>query len=260
PVDYGKLNKALNTARQDILIIYKEIANLEDAIVRNFNNLTSYGEKIKTKLKQVRSQVGTYKLYSNSSDLLYFSDSFDSFTNIDQTPSFYDSTICNVNLLEGTVTLPIDTSASGSPPKITSISISNASNGTSGNNQEIGALQRANLANMYDGNLDTWFEYEIVSSSASGSPLILELNISLDSPAIINNITIDFTNFAASSFPVISELTTSLDNKFFVDLIQDIPIATTSLETKQDVLTLSPASGKFTGSASFSFKPRKAQY
>ncbi len=258
-VDYNKLNKMLDTAKKDVEILYLELGSLHQAIVRNFNNVSSVGEKIKSKLRSTRSKVATYKLYSKNTDLHYAGDTFDNYSLIEQNPSLYNEERCPINLVEGVVTLPIDT-GKVKTARTSDISIGPTSNGTPGNNQEIGQLQRANLLALSDSTPDTWFEYEIVSLNPTTTPLILELTFTLEEDTVINNLEITPNNFAIRNFPKIVQLQTSLDNNFFTDLLDDIPVGQDLLEDKNDFLTLGAASGKFSGVASFSFKPRKARY
>jgi len=253
-VDHNNLNNLFNAASQDITILYKEINSLEDAIVRNFNNLATIGERLKSKVKMIRSNVDTYKFYTQDNDFIYFSDSFDNFNNVEPIGDLYTRDQCHVDINNGTLVLPINTSST-KQQNINSLIVGPQSNGTLGNNQEIGQLTRDSLDNMLDGNPDTWVEYEIVSNEPTASPLILDLKVTLETEAIINNIQILSNNFAIKTFPKIIELQTSLDGSFFTDLLQDIPTI-----GNDSYLILAPASGQYTGVNSYSFRPRTAKY
>lgn len=255
PVNVEVFNSLFRTALQDIEILYKEISSLHTEIVRNFNNVTISGDRIKAKLKSVRSKIANFKLYSNNKDLLFVKDSFDNFDMVEKEADLYNAKRCNLNLNEGTITLPLK-SGSSSKIKVSKVFISPVSNGVLGNNQEVGQLQRSSLNSITDNNPDTWVEYELVKRESFATPLVMELNLVLAEESVVNNIEIQAATFAVRNFPRLIDVKTSLDGNFFVDLIQDLPLD----EDEGNPLVLSPSAGKASGINSFSFKPRKAKY
>jgi hypothetical protein len=246
----------------DLSVIFSEFENLEGVILGEFNYMVSRLNRLNRKLKSVSSQLGDFILFSDlpTKDAIFFADSFNNLIRVEGNSPLLNAEQCEINQVEGIVTLPVDRS------KQAKISISEApvinsnSNGRSGNNEELYAQLHATVSDILDGNSDTWFEYERILTADNGIPLVLDLTINLGEARIINFIRINPNNFGARTQVEILSINTSIDGEDFVSIKDDIPIADFVVEDEANVFTLAPSTSKFAGQGLYTFSPRSAKY
>ncbi|RLF04389.1 MAG: hypothetical protein DRJ64_07005, partial [Thermoprotei archaeon] len=256
-----ELNLRLKEVQQDLQILYKELNSMESYIVSNFNTLNTEATALRGRLRRVSSKLADFRLHANDNlgGGTYFSDSFQTTDHIDYDEKRYEEDIASIDLGSGTVSLPVK------PEKteqydIAEISIGSGSNGSKGNNQEIGGLYRGDLGSISDSNADTWFEYERVSDETSTIPLILELKFRLEKDSIINSMSFSSAAFGMRAYPRITKLEVSIDGKEFTDIINQVPSSSYFGEEDSKVIILDPASGKFSGISKLKLPPNKARF
>lgn len=246
----------------DLSIIFSEFENLEGVVLGEFNYMVSRLNRLNRKLKSVSSQLGDFILFSDlpTKDAIFFADSFNNLIRIESNTPLLNAEQCEVNQIEGLVTLPIDRSRQVEI-RLSEIPIINSnSNGTVGNNEELYAQFHGNLSDILDGNADTWFEYERVSATDDGVPLVLDFTINLGTAQVINFVRINPNNFGTRTQVEILNIDTSIDGKDFVSIKDDIPIADFVIEDEANVFTLAPSTSKFAGQGLYTFTPRTAKY
>ena len=262
--DPETFNLIWNKILDDLILLFTELENIELLTVSNFNFATTEANRLTARLKKVASLVGDYILYSSNpnKDSIYFKDSFNDLSKIDQGSNLLNSSECEVNQIEGVVTLPIDRD------KITTIAISKTpiintnSNGQPGNNHQLNAKFNGDLKVVLDNNPDTWFEYEYVTSQKTPKedPLVLDFTVTLDTEEIINFIKLNPNNFGTKTVLKVEVIETSIDGKIFTSVKDDIPIAGFSVNEENDTFVLAPSTSKFAGQGLYSFTPRKTKY
>lgn len=248
--------------KDDLEIVFAEFENLESLILANFNYCVSELNKLQHKLKRVSSKTGDYVLLANSpiGDAVYISDSFNDLSRVAFASPLLNTTQCEINQTEGIVTLPIQRAAQV-PIQITEVPVINSnSNGTHGNNFEVGAISRTNISDILDNNPDTWFEYERVVNEEDEVGLTLDFTINLGEVRVVNFIRINPNNFGAQTQINIVNIDTSVDGKDFVSVKDDIPIVGFTTQDEENVFTLAPSTSKFAGQGLYTFTPREAKY
>ena len=262
--DSNLYNYLWNKVLDDLITIFTELENVEQLTLANFNFVVTETNRLTARLKTVSSLVGDYILYSQNPnhDSIYFKDSFNDVSKIDIGSSLLNKDECEINQVEGVITLPIDKDQDSSI-KVTEPPIINSnSNGTSGNNQQLGAKFNGDVSDLIDSNADTWFEYERVVKQIDDDqdPLILDVTINLGEEKVINHIRINPNNFGTKTTIKIDTLETSLDGKTYTSIKDDIPIAGFSEEDEENIFILAPSTSKFAGQGLYTFTPRKVKY
>jgi hypothetical protein len=255
-------NVALNQVYDDLDVVFSEFENIEEVALGNFNYITSRLNRLNHKAKQVSSLLSDYILYADyaTKDAIFFGDTFTSTSRIEVNSSLLNSDQCEINQVEGIVTLPIDR-AKQKKILIKELPVINASsNGTSGNSQEIDKVFNGDISVILDGNADTWFEYERVVPADDSVPLVLDLTILLSKPEVINFIRINPNNFGTRTQIEVLNVDTSVDGKEFISIKDDIPIADWVIEDEENLFTLAPSTSKYAGQGLYTFTPRKAKY
>ena len=133
------------------------------------------------------------------------------------------------------------------------------SNGVPGNNSEVGVPRYDSVDSLFDSNPDTWWEYEAPVGSDFAPPLVLSLTIKLKVPTIINSIRLTPINFGTRDWVKINDIATSEADDEYFSIKDNSYIPDWTVEGEEEFI-LSPASGKYSGVANFSFAPRRAQY
>lgn len=248
----------------DLVTIFTELENLETLTLANFNLVTTEANRLTARLKSVSSKLGDYILYSlnPTRDALFFKDSFNDQSKIDINSPLLNRPQCDIDQAQGIITLPIDTNQD-STVRIKQLPILNPnSNGTIGNNQEIGASFNGDLNVLLDNNPDTWFEYENVVAPLTDTkePLILDLTMNLGNEVVINHIRVNPNNFGTKTVIQIDTIETSLDGQVYTSIKDDIPIADFVQEDEAEVFNLAPSTSKYAGQGLYTFTPRKVKY
>lgn len=218
--------------------------------------------RLNSRLKSVSSQLGDYILFTNTptKDSIYFSDSFNNINRIDFNSKLINTEQCEINQIEGVITLPVDKSKQ-IPINITNTPIINSnSNGSIGNNEELGASLNNNINTILDNNSDTWFEYERVLTVDDNKPLILDLTIDIGEEKIINFLRVNPNNFGTRTSVEILDINTSTNGKDFISIKDEIPIANFLGQDEENIFILAPSTSKFAGQGFYTFTPRKAKY
>lgn len=257
PVDYNVFTEAIS---RDLRAMFYEVGSVDRLVGTNFNTAVALREQILAIARRVSLKTADYLLYSDPSlgNGFFFGDSFNSSTYVDVGSDLADTEECLLAQDEGIVALPLD----GAPERlnISKFIINDSSNGTVGNNQQLNVLPHDDMNALGDGEPDTWVEYERVTTSVASSPLVLDLVVVLDEPAIVNHIHINPVFFGTPTPVKITVMETSLDGKEYLSVKDEVPIADFLSEEEDDVFVLSGRSSKYYGEAKFSFLPRRTKF
>ncbi|MHA2066450.1 MAG: hypothetical protein ACXABY_18925, partial [Candidatus Thorarchaeota archaeon] len=106
---YLEYNDSFQELSWDLDIIFKELATLEETVLKNFNYTLSERDKLNKLVKRVSSKVGDYVLYSEDpiGDTIYFKDSFNDVSKTDFGSDLLSEKQCEIDVAEGIVTLPV---------------------------------------------------------------------------------------------------------------------------------------------------------
>lgn len=262
--DADLYNKIWNQILDDLSIVFSELENLESLTLNNFNFVATETSRLLARLKNVSSSLGDYILYSTNPtrDAFYFKDSFNDLSRIDSNSLLLNKPQCYVDQDQGIVTLPIDVSKESIIKTNIDPVLNNSSNGTVGNNQQIGASYNGDPKVILDNNPDTWFEYEKVvgPKDKSEDPLILDITINLGTEQVVNYIRINPNNFGTKTSIIIDRIETSLDGKVYLNVKDDIPIGDFLTKDEENVFILAPSTSKYAGQGIYTFTPRLAKY
>jgi hypothetical protein len=260
--DAEKFNNNFIDIRDDFSVLFSEFENLEGVILGQFNYMVSRLNRLNRKLKSISSNLGDFILFSDlvTKDALFFGDSFNNLSRIEVNTPLLNNEQCEVNQVEGIVTLPVDRQKQ-TRINVTEVPVINSnSNGLVGNNQQLGAKKHGKISDILDNNADTWFEYERVIATDDGTPLTLDFTINMGQERVINFIRVNPNNFGTKTQVQILAIDTSVDGKNFVSIKDDIPIAGFTVEDEENVFTLAPSTSKFSGQGLYTFTPRAAKY
>ena len=260
PADPSHYNILTNSIAKDLEATYLEAGTLDRLITSSFNSIIAEREQVIQVSRRVSDKLGTYLLYADPAlgGGYFFGDSFNSPENIEVGSSLVDVDECFLGQNEGVILLPLD----GDPdkPRIKSYIINKPSNGTSGNDQELGVVGKKDIEAIGDSEPNTWYEYERVTAYESNSSLVFDLTIVLDEISVINHIHINPINFGTPTPVNIVKLETSKDGLEYVSVKDEVPIKDFVSEEEDNTFELSPATAKFAGQGLYSFLPRKTQY
>ncbi len=259
-IDY---NKDFTDILYDLRIIFSELENIETIILAHFNFIISNSNKTLASLKQVFSKLGDYILFSKdlTKDSIFYSDSFNNISRIDFNSNLINSTQCDIDQVQGIVTLPRDTSVTNTSILVTESPVVNSSsNGTPGNEIEDPSGLSKDIGRILDNNPDTWFEYERLLDQDDGVPLILDIVINLTNSQIINQIRINPNNFGTKNQITIDTIETSIDGRSFLSIKDEIPLNGFISQDEENIFVLAPSSSKFSGQGIYTFNPRNAKY
>jgi len=262
--DSEEYNELWNNTNTDLISIFTEMENLGLLTVANFNYMATESNRLTARLKAVSSKLGDYILYTSNPnrDSFYFKDSFNDLSKVEVDSDLLNAEECETNQDEGIVLLPVNKEKN---PNITITKtpiINPNSNGSVGNNQELGAVYNGDITSILDNNADTWFEYErvILGTADDKEPLILDMVINLGEEKILNHIRINPNNFGTKTAIKINTIETSLDGQAYTNVKDDIPIAGFTVEDEENVFQLAPSTSKFAGQGIYTFTPRKVKY
>ena len=255
-------NNNFTFINNDLEILFNEFENLETITLGEFNYMVSKLNRLNSRLKSVSSQLGDYILFTNTptKDSIYFSDSFNNINRIDFNSKLINTEQCEINQIEGVITLPVDKSKQIPINIINTPIINSNSNGSIGNNEELGASLNNNINTILDNNSDTWFEYERVLTVDDNKPLILDLTIDIGEEKIINFLRVNPNNFGTRTSVEILDINTSTNGKDFISIKDEIPIANFLGQDEDNIFILAPSTSKFAGQGFYTFTPRKAKY
>jgi len=260
PADPATYNIFTTALQKDAKALFSEIGALDRLVSSSFNSITSEHNQALQASKKVANKLGDYLLYADASlgAGFFFGDSFNSSDRVEVGSSLVDTDECLVNTDEGIVLLPLD----GSPdiPSVKSIIVNQNSNGEAGSNYQLDVFGHEDIEVVSDGEPNTWFEYERVTTNELSAPLVLDITIALDEVSVINHINVNPINFGTPTPIKVTRIETSKDGAEFISIKDEIPIKDFSSEEEKEEFELSPASSKFSGQGFYSFLPRKVQY
>jgi hypothetical protein len=259
PINEENINLYLLGVYSEILYLMDAVRGTAEMAEQNFNFAVSSIRKLQSGLKNCTQQLSTYSIYATQFDnTLHFGETFSNENNIDRGSDFLGQDECFIDTAEGTISLPrleeVD------EWKIKNIQIGANSNGVLGNNVEDGVPVRGTISSMYDGNIDTWTEYEYVSDVENEAGLKLELKISLEDVQPINGIKIHPVFLGARTPLVIRALDVSQDGRQWISLKEDIRVADFLDEDPEYRYHLSPHSSRFAGEFNITFAPRFVKF
>lgn len=260
--DVEAFNNNFISIQDDLVTVFNEFENLEGVVLGEFNYMVSRLNRLNRRLKSVSSSLGDFILFSDlpTKDAVFFGDSFNNLNRVEIDSPLINTEQCEVNQVEGIITLPIDRQAQVKL-NVTEIPVINSnSNGTAGNNQEVNAQLHGTISDILDNNADTWFEYERIVAADDGVALTLDFTINMGDSQVINFIRINPNNFGTRTQVEVVAIDTSVDGRDFVSIKDDIPIADFTVEDEENVFKLAPSTSKFAGQGLYTFTPRKAKY
>lgn len=255
-------NNMFSQIKDDLDILFQELENVETVVVSNFNYAMTESLKANRIAKEVAAKLGNYVLYSKDAtkDAIFFKDSFNNTLRVDLTSKLLNASQCEVNQVEGIITLPINQTQTITHVVTADPVVNPGSNGVAGNNHESQRLLSDDIEAILDGNPDTWFEYERVLSKDDGIALSLDLTLNFEDEKIINYVRVNPNNFGTYTQIFIEKIETSIDGKTFISIKDDIPLADFLSEDEANIFTLAPSTSKYSGQGVYSFTPRKARY
>jgi len=256
--ELSAVNLFLTSIYNEFVYLKRAAHSSAEVIQSNFNLATRSVRKLQADLKYCNQLLATYSLYASKyGNAMYLADTFDTQERIEAGSSFLGKTECFVDTSEGTVSLP---HKKEHPRTIEKIDIGNLSNGRLGNNLEAEAPVRGDLRAAYDGDVDTWFEYERISDREDIRGLYLELKIALSEVAPVNNIKIIPVRLGARTSPTIQEILVSEDGRNWISLRDEVNVAEFLGEKREDQFKLSPAGSRFAGIFNITFAPRLVKF
>lgn len=256
-----KNNELFNAIWSELSTLLRQTESVETLTVSNFNDAVSFGNRVVSDTKKLASDLSVLLLYSKDPLGLvnHLSDSFGNLEQVEYNSPLIETEQCSVNLEEGVVTLPERTSEIVYY-RVGSSVINLSSNGLPGNNYDLLRPRNSDITKIYDGNPDTWFEYERVTFVPEAEPLVLDINLILDRPSIVNYIKIVPFNFGLiTPFEIVS-MDTSLTGEDWRSVKDSVPLADYKDEDPENVFTLSPATSRVQSEGHFTFTPRTVKY
>jgi len=260
PADPLIYNVFTNAFMRDMEALFLEITALDKLTTSSFNSILAEQEQVLQISRRISNKLGDYLLYADPSlgGGFFFGDSFNSAERIEVGTPLLEGNECFLGQDEGVILLPLDDTPER--PTVKSFIINKLSNGTAGNNLQIDTISKTEMAAIGDGEPNTWYEYEKVTTFESSTPLIFDFTIALEEISIINHIHINPINFGTPTPVKIIKLETSKDGLEYISIKDEVPIKDFVAEDKEDVFSLSPATSKFAGQGFYSFLPRKMQF
>lgn len=146
-----------------------------------FNNQNIAILELIGSLKRAKQKKAVLNLWDRSESKWLLAESFLNYDNLDT--SFTAGQQAAVRVIQGALTLPIESSVKILPRKVL---ISSTSNGFPGNSDTDIQTNNSNPVFMLDGKPDTWFEYERMDSG----PLTLSLVCDFNTESILNGLLI----------------------------------------------------------------------
>ncbi len=259
PLSDEELNLYLVGIYSEILYLLSTVKNTAEMTEENFNFATAGIRKLQGDLKYCRQQLSSFSLYATQFDTtLHHGETFSTEVNIDRGSTLLSEEECFIDLAEGTISLP----RVEEPDvfKIQDLQVGENSNGILGNNTEANVPVRGNIAAIYDGNVDTWTEYERITDSEDISGLKLELKLILDEVQPVNGIRICPVFLGARTPFAIRAIDVSSDGRSWVSLKDEVRVAEFLDEDPEGRYHLSPHSSRFAGEFNITFAPRFVKF
>ena len=209
--DLNVLNTILSLSLSEVTYLFGMLMKTAEVSESNFNIAIAEANRLRDILTDCRKQLSIVGLYLLNTTKLFLPESFLSRSNYDFGSSFLSGDECWLNSDEGTLTLPLVEDPSSY--KIDSVMISG--NGVLGSNIEEATPVRGNSSFMFDGNADSWTEFERVVFEEDGRSLFLDLQFKLSSVSIVNAIKCSFVLLGGRTSPRIEHISTSVDGSLW---------------------------------------------
>ena len=242
---------------QELVRLYLSwLQHLGDTELNLHNFLLSQYLGIQTQIKRLAGIVSDLALFQRdaAAGVRIYGDTFTTTDKVDMT-SNRDFPPAMVDLTLGAVTLPPESQII--IPQVATVKLNPLSNGVPGNNHQMGIREtHHDLSVITDGNLDTWFEYETVSTYPRSQPLVLDITISYYRESLLNRLKIYLNNLGSTSWPRLLDIQSSLDGKNFLTLKDSLQTAT----QQPNPLEIEPLASKNGGLLVFVFLPRRVKH
>lgn len=256
--DITKINNDYFTIFNDLRILYTSLKNTRDLLTSNYNTLAGMTYKIKTDIADASSKLIDYKIQNTTKFEPAYLDSFFNLSKVETDDSKFNKTKAFVDTFNSNVVLPLDGEATAG--KVKKFSIIEDSIGTSGNNQEVGAIARDNLKLAIDNSIDTWFEFEQVGSNELELPTALNVKLEFEEEFFFNLLDITTVQMPNGSYPAILEIKGSLDGSSFFDL-KPLYLGETGRDSVGNTVIQLGSKPENPGESNFLyFTPRKVKY
>jgi hypothetical protein len=240
---------------EDIRLVFLWLKSLGDSNMALYNHLTSHYLGLKKDVRNLASQVNDLQLFliDSAGGVSMSGDSFNTADKVDSLLS-RDYSVARLDTDAGIITLPLDNTVY--IPSVSEVKINAASNGIPGNNQQTGVLlSHADPSVAADGNLDTWFEYEIVSAAPISTGVLLDLTVVFQKTVLINQITLVLNNFGTLDWAQVEDILTSTDGKSFLSIKDDL-----FSPQGDEPFAINPSTSKYAGQGSYVFLPRNTKH
>lgn len=236
--------------QNDLNNIYAGAANLGNILQDQNNYVSADMQNIMLQLKNISLMVDNYELFATSSlpNESLFTDNYTTTNQLSLNSSLLSDQQCNINTIEGAVTLAISNTVTADNTTINSITFGSQSNGAI-----IGSTQISDILNSTS--LQQLFQYILTNSEPVTQALVLDFTIQLANPQIINYIRIVPNNYGTLNWPTITALDASL-NGINSTSIKSLLLGT---GTSANSFQLAPYSSDYAGEGRYSFLPIQAQ-
>ncbi len=163
------------------------LRKLSEIYIRNFNTKVKLLMQLTGSLKRVRQKKAALDLWDREKAKWVIAEKFLNLDNINGT--YTGATVLNADVSQGILTLPVETTTQVLPKNIRITS----GNGFIGNSDIDVTTNNIKPEFIFDGNADTWFEYERLDSG----PARMSLTVDFSAAEIVNLITIRAVNLGA---------------------------------------------------------------
>lgn len=243
-------------SKRVVEMIFRWLKGLGDSELALHNFLLSQYLGLKTQIQRLAGTVADLELFQKdtAAGVRVYGDTF---TTADKTNTTgkRDWPVANLDLQLGAVTLPLG--ATVYQPQVSTVKLNPFSNGVPGNNQQLNVAASYNdMTVLTDGRLDTWFEYEVVSTGLSSKPLVLDFTITFVKETLLNRLRLYLNNLGSTTWPRLHDVQVSLDGKNFLSLKAEIEAAFPS----PSPFEVEPIATKTGGLMLFLFQPRRVRH
>lgn len=243
-------------SQEVIKLLFRWLKGLGDTELSLHNYLLSQYLGLKTQIQRLAGTMADLELFQRDTagGVFLFGDNFSSADRVDTTTVRDLPTISLDRELQA-VTLP--PASTVNTPQPISVKLNPLSNGVSGNNQQLGIVQPCNdLLAMIDGNLGSWYEYELVSTGVVSQPLLLDFTINYAQQTLLNRLRLYLNNLGSTIWPRLQDIQVSLDGKNFVSLKDEIK----DLSPAVDPFEIDPQATQNGGLLIFCFQPHLVRH
>jgi len=175
-------------SRDLLLLNLERLRSISRLYIKYFNNEKLALLELIGSLRRARQKRATLSLWNQATDKHVISENFLNFNHLDY--DFIQEGQLTVDTAQGLATLPVKVSSNLGVGRIR---VGSKSRGVAGNSDLDIQTDNSDPAFLLDGNPDTWFEYERLDTG----PCELQLTCELNSPEIVNQISIEPVNLGS---------------------------------------------------------------